>query len=391
MNSSNKLLTGRKRWPKNYVRLQNPPPHPHQPQLHGGSLLYRLKGFLFGATEMTREVRTVLERHGAERIVAMRVCREPVTSAIQKIVNILSLGRTPYDKLFHLSLYITTDAGTQIKTEKHQIVRARIVGNVNLNTECEDVPMSSNPTLIELFAKAYDRDGVNLWRYNAFSYNCQRYVSSLLIGSNLMTPELNQFINQDAAAILRSLPPGTSRVFQGLTDLAGKVSTVLGGMVERERSRAITKAGTINKNWLKTKIRGGQLTPADVETYLATHQVSPLEAAARRRQFSATPMDQKALRNAQRNYQVEQAMWNEAHPPERVDQGLNAGNKPGKVFTGDNLQRAAVGILQSATRGVPIPGFSYLTDKLIEKFGWQGYSKEQLQYLDRVLSLGAVV
>ena len=68
----------------------------------------------------------------------------------------------------------------------------------------------------------------NFWQYNAVNSNCQQFVGSLLLGSGLLSADLKSFIYQDAAKVLENAPL-TQRLGQGITDIAGRLDTLLHG------------------------------------------------------------------------------------------------------------------------------------------------------------------
>eukprot|EP00952_Eustigmatos_sp_NYUAD-ZCMA_P008483 35301-Eustigmatos_ZCMA.PRE.1 len=65
--------------------------------------------------------------------------------------------------------------------------------------------------------------------YDAHTDNCQRFVSSVLQANNLMTDELNEFINQDADAVFQRMPSITERLAKFATDTAAVADRVIHG------------------------------------------------------------------------------------------------------------------------------------------------------------------
>jgi hypothetical protein len=63
------------------------------------------------------------------KIISMLVCRQPISTSINSLLNVLSIGQfnenlknSPYDRLFHLSLYITVEGNASFVLEKNQRV-----------------------------------------------------------------------------------------------------------------------------------------------------------------------------------------------------------------------------------------------------------------------------
>jgi hypothetical protein len=69
----------------------------------------------------------------------------------------------------------------------------------------------------------------NIQNYDPRYNNCQKYLSDLLKGSSLMTPELNTFINQDVQALFKKQPFWVEKIARKVTDIAGAFDTILHG------------------------------------------------------------------------------------------------------------------------------------------------------------------
>jgi len=82
---------------------------------------------LFGDNSLPENVIKFLKQNGDAKLINGNINRKPISSMINKVLNVLSLGQfqqnldnTPYDKLFHLSLDIRLSNGKICKIEKRE-------------------------------------------------------------------------------------------------------------------------------------------------------------------------------------------------------------------------------------------------------------------------------
>ena len=90
---------------------------------------------VYGLTDYNKAVRDVLEQYGNEPIKSIKVCRNPVSSAVQSAMNVVSLWafkkrleRSPHDELYHLFALITLEDGTVLTVDKQAQITIK-VGN----------------------------------------------------------------------------------------------------------------------------------------------------------------------------------------------------------------------------------------------------------------------
>lgn len=207
--------------------------------LDGGNLLKeaydRVKGFIKGRREEAPPaIRNLLTAHGNAIINRLRICRVPIDKTIDKVLNIISVGKWAqnkkkysYDDLFHLYAYINLSDGYMFRIEKNHVVVVQKVKEYDLRGECMEVFSGDSEITLNMFiGKAQQQQGTNFWLYDPVKYNCQQFISSLLNASGLMTPELNEFINQCAECVLQSTPAYIARF---VTDLVGRADILLHG------------------------------------------------------------------------------------------------------------------------------------------------------------------
>lgn len=178
-----------------------------------------------------KKVRQWVEKYKDVPIVSVQVCREPVNTIYQKVANLMTLGRWNevkekynYDDIFHLFLRIDLANGKSYTIEKNQRVSLKS-GKRNRGVGMECMPAETvNIPLGEFIDKGVRRGGREFWRYRADVDNCQKFVSDLLTANGIT--KFNSFISQDTRSLLG---PGTRKVIQALSDVAGTVERVVQG------------------------------------------------------------------------------------------------------------------------------------------------------------------
>ena len=177
-------------------------------------------------------------------ITNIEVRREPVSGAISKFANWISKGEFDkklkelgYDKAFHIYLLLRLSDGKQLLLEKNERVNLASGGSKGIDSEGQNVSLGGkNITLSDFMEKARQAIGDhNFFQYSFDNLNCQRFILDLLGSSGLLTSDIRKFIEQDAKAIASSIPQWASKIAQGATDAAGKISEVLTGQGKKKR------------------------------------------------------------------------------------------------------------------------------------------------------------
>ena len=177
-----------------------------------GDGLYDIASSLWSpSTSEPPQLREFLKEHGGETITKIIVRRQPLSSLINNLIMWLSLGEitrkireSPYDKLYHLSLYIETDNETKFVIEKNE--RINVIQPATSNEYAETIPVRiiRKITVNELIENTKQMMGGTFYPYNAINNNCQVFVSSVLKANKLLIPITSQFINQDVETIFNT-------------------------------------------------------------------------------------------------------------------------------------------------------------------------------------------
>lgn len=175
-----------------------------------------------------QQINTLLKFLGKQEIIKLEVCRVPVVSIIQKLINVLSLGRFKkeltklnYDTVFHLYLIIHLKNGAIFSIEKNQ--RVNVIHGKKQGGVCKEIQFSGK-TLNEFYFNAENRRIPGFYRYDAFKDNCQKWIFDIL-NSNGIT-EFNPFVLQNVSSLVPNL---IKKFSKGLTDIAGLADLAVKG------------------------------------------------------------------------------------------------------------------------------------------------------------------
>ena len=179
-------------------------------------------------------VRRFLEQHGNSKIKNITIFREPINKVVEKVTNVISLGywqdikdKLNYDNLFHLWMEVDLSDGTSWAMEKNEVIQFKPTKN---RGERGLVILLKGPlTVNEFFAGGKRVLKDKFWSYRARDNNCQVWISSMLLGSNLFSEASKEFILQDTETLLASLPTFTEGLINGVTDIAARVDILRNG------------------------------------------------------------------------------------------------------------------------------------------------------------------
>jgi hypothetical protein len=181
-------------------------------------------------------MRAAMKKYGDMGIQSITVCRQPISRKLRTLLNITTLGgverymkENSHDELFHLYLVITLDNGVKLQVEKNQRVDVSDkIRKLTKKASCMDVPGSYKGTISELLNTTKEQMGKQFFQYDSATSNCQGFVSAVLRAGNLMTAELNSFVNQPTLSIFRKAP-WAAKIGRFITDIAKGVSILKEG------------------------------------------------------------------------------------------------------------------------------------------------------------------
>jgi hypothetical protein len=202
-----------------------------------------VRQLVWGADQFNYKSKETLKKYGSQKITAMIVARTPLSKTLNTAIDTLALGKFSelvkekgYDKLFHLSLIIYLEDGTMLIYEKNESVDIEPRFNSSSltgATEIEQIFSPINLTLDQFVNNAVKFMGIkDYFSYQGFSNNCQMFLVKSLQASNLLTPDLKDFIYQDFTQIRQELKDSgyghVEKVMDAITETGAKTSILTG-------------------------------------------------------------------------------------------------------------------------------------------------------------------
>jgi len=206
----------------------------------GISPLERIKSVSRGIrSDYSHAVYQFILRHYSNEIVSMKVGRRPLTSAVNKMLSLATMGKWDkvahnygYDTFYHLFIVATLDTGKQIVIEKNAVIN---VGNYKPSGKTEFRPvLMTTPIKLGILLKNAESSMKNYFHYDSFSNNCQVFVYGVLKANGLLTPELTNFIKQDVSKVVAEQHSYLPTIARGITDLGGLADKFIEGETDRD-------------------------------------------------------------------------------------------------------------------------------------------------------------
>lgn len=178
---------------------------------------------IFGRKNLSPKVENILKKVGDLQITNIKIGRTDIPNAITGIIKTLS--STPYDRLFHLFLVLSTNTD-EVLLEKNSVI------NMDLNPKIkaeyltiQNIPQ--NVTINELLHNTQQRMGEeDFYKYSAYNNNCQHFILNVLQSNNIN--EGLDFVKQDTEEIF-STHPNLRKLANTITTLAGRTDVILQG------------------------------------------------------------------------------------------------------------------------------------------------------------------
>lgn len=191
----------------------------------------------FPSREFSNAFKSIMSKYGNLRIKSARIRRAPIGSAINSLLNILSLGKFEqyrkeknFDKYFHLGIVLELEGGKKLLLEKNAKPEfSENFKDTNDTVYMGPVTISGQPTLNEFIQKTVDKVGKYTFsNYDPFKNNCQAFILMLLEANNSLTPALKNFIYQDVQTLLERIPSFTDKIARFATDSAARLQELTG-------------------------------------------------------------------------------------------------------------------------------------------------------------------
>jgi len=188
-------------------------------------------------------VTTIINKFADQEVESIELHRRVLPAVYTGLLNVLTLGEfnkrikdQPKDKLFHISMWIKLKNGKTILVEKNEVINMKV--NPKKEKEEEVQPAGAVPAGLkfgEMLDKTQKEMGSKYFTYSARDNNCGNYIEAVLKANGMNTKETNDFIGQDAKAILKGYPR-IAKTLNAITDIAGRANVVMegGGMEESD-------------------------------------------------------------------------------------------------------------------------------------------------------------
>lgn len=201
-------------------------------------------------------VRKVLDKYGNLPIQDITLYREPINSAINFLLNTLSLGKLQQakkeaniDKLFHLYAIVTI-GGMRFILEKNEVINLAPYNGPNRGESFRVNTHGKKFTLNDMFGKAIKKFGpVRIFTYSPITRNCQVFLTDLLDAEQLLSSFASKFINQPVEKLFEKVPTATKWIQQATTDLANRFHQVVHGQGASVWGRKYVKPDTPIPNY----------------------------------------------------------------------------------------------------------------------------------------------
>jgi hypothetical protein len=199
----------------------------------------------YGRNDYPPKVRSIMSKYGNDNIRSMEVRRTPLGKVLTAALDIFTFYQiernNPYDELYHLHLAVILANGTIITIEKNEVIDMAVNPPPREQTQTKTVSLNGHYTINSIMRNTKQRMGDKFFVYSARNCNCQDFILNILVANHLATPELADFIKQDAIRIFGDMVH-FRKFSNSLTDFAGRLNVVQEG------------AGTYKVGWEGTGI-----------------------------------------------------------------------------------------------------------------------------------------
>lgn len=220
------------------------------------------------------DARRLIEKYKNYTITHIVIRREPIKSFVDVALNAISLGRwrrakkeLNYDKLFHLSAVVSLIGKTgdvvELMIEKNQVINITKSFKTTSNMQFINVPVNEPITFGDFLNNAVKLEGNDFFKYDAFKYNCQRFINALLTANNLNSPAFESFILQNVDSLLQRLPSYVSPFAKITTNIAGLADIALQGRGAPTFQKQLTDLNIQPDVYLKTARKFASLAGYD--------------------------------------------------------------------------------------------------------------------------------
>lgn len=194
---------------------------------------------------MPKQVYDMLQKYGGYHVFGVSIHRDPVQKFATDAINLISRGRFEelkneigLDNMFHVWMIVyledpKTLMREYLSLEKNQVVTIERVGTRSTSSagsivydqrDVADKPLidffDAGIMALRIYLDQTHASTTNPWNYNPIDNNCQTFLTSMLRGNSLLTPEANEFLLQDTGYVVGRLDDVSKGIAQGAVSLA---------------------------------------------------------------------------------------------------------------------------------------------------------------------------
>ncbi len=191
-------------------------------------------------TSYTPHVKKFFENYGDCMLNSIQIRKRPIESIYEKLLSLGSFGvwdeckkNANFDEIYHIVLilgFIHNSKQYYVLVERRETINVQMkftnspeymycnVPFTQAQTGSADI--SSNPlTITRFFENGMNKTQNTFHTYNIFANNCQHFVSSLIKGNNLETPDVESFINQRIDSFQEKMPSYVTPILNNLMNV----------------------------------------------------------------------------------------------------------------------------------------------------------------------------
>jgi len=201
----------------------------------------RIQGTLMGRDDYPPGERSLIQKYGDTKIIGICIYREALSSTINSLVNVISLGQFnkvknthSIDDLYHLYMVITVEGNHPILVEKNEVINIHEYPNIKPDAQKMELLLTANfnYTFKQFLDNGQQAMGDKYFTYSALNNNCQNFILGLCSANPPLlkdNPHAYKFIQQETQGLTRDLGHNTSKMFDGITTLAARLNVLANG------------------------------------------------------------------------------------------------------------------------------------------------------------------
>ena len=221
----------------------------------------------FPAKELSVPFKKFMAKYGDYTITKAWIRRQPISWAIDKLLNVISLGtwsqgkkELNYPDLFHLGILLELRKGSDTKNVVlEKLERPHFTESWKDDANVEYVPVilkqpsgqRAFPSLDQFIQKTIDKIGIHRFVvYGGFrGINCQNFIMDLLDANSSLTPQAKAFIYQPIEELIKKMPSWVDKISQGVTDFSARARQFFG--IGKNKHKPNPRLDALLKNFQK--------------------------------------------------------------------------------------------------------------------------------------------